>query len=110
MYDDTSLRVFYAGSLGVYGSGGVCSRWYFKFNGAECKNPVSIEGVAYVVSNLVFPIRHRHIEGYCDKIPKGNINVEFWIGKCKIRNIGHGVSGSEEVSRIFIEEVPSPDE
>ena len=105
-YDNTSLRVFYAGSLRSYGSG-VCNRWYFTFDGAECSKPATIEGVAYVTSGNN-PHRHRHIEGYCNQVPKGHIRVGFWIGKCESINLGDGYTGWKSMSRIVVEEVPPP--
>ncbi len=107
-YDNTSLRVFYEGALRSHGSG-VCNRWYFTFDGAECKNPTTIEGVVYVASAQVNPHRHRHIEGYCNQVPKGHIRVGFWIGKCESGNsLGDGHTGWNSTSRIVIEEVPPP--
>ena len=106
-YDNTSLRVFYEGTLrseGVY----VCSRWYFTFDGAECTNPATIEGIVYVHTTHVNPHRHRHIEGYCDQVPKGHVRVGFWIGKCASYTLGDGNTGFNTVSRIVIEEVQPP--
>ncbi len=54
-YDNTSLRVFYEGALRSYGSS-VCNRWYFTFDGAECKKPATIEGVVYVHRPKSIPI------------------------------------------------------
>ncbi|CAB3979693.1 Hypothetical predicted protein [Paramuricea clavata] len=71
-YDNTSLRVFYAGSLRSYGSG-VYNRWYFTFDGAECTKPATIEGIVCAKSTQIEPYRHRHIEGYCNRVPKGHI-------------------------------------
>ena len=106
-YDNTSLRVFYEGTLRSYGSR-VCSRWYFTFDGAECKKPATIEGIVYVHSTTVYPHRHRHIEGYCNQVPKGHIRVGVWIGKCESDSLGDGNTGWNSMSRIVIEEVPPP--
>ena len=106
-YDNTSLRVFYEGNLRSYG-GGVCNRWYFTFDGAECAKPTTIEGVVYVPSTTSNPHRHRHIEGYCNQVPKGHIRVGFWIGKCETSSLGNGYTGWHSQSRIVIEEVPPP--
>jgi hypothetical protein len=101
--------VFYAGTLRSSG-GGVCSRWYFTFDGAECAKPATIEGVVYASSTQLNPQRHRHIEGYCNQVPKGHIRVGFWIGKCHDQNysLGNGYTGWNSMSRIVIEEVPPP--
>ena len=106
-YDNTSLRVFYEGTLRSIGNG-VCTRWYFTFDGAECTKPATIEGIVYVASSQVRTQRHRHIEGYCNQVPKGYIRVGFWIGKYESYNLGDGNTGWNSMSRIVIEEVPPP--
>ena len=106
-YDNTSLRVFYEGNLRSYGNPS-CSRWYFTFDGAECTKPATTEGVVYVASTKVNPLRHRHIEGYCNQVPKGHIRVGFWIGQCESYSLGNGETGWNSMSRIVIEEVPPP--
>ncbi|XP_028402213.1 collagen triple helix repeat-containing protein 1-like [Dendronephthya gigantea] len=106
-YSNTSLRVFYEGTLRSLGSN-VCNRWYFTFDGAECTKPATIEGVVYVASTQVNPHRSRHIEGFCDQVPKGHVRVGFWIGKCEVKTLGNGNTGYLSVSRIVIEEVPPP--
>ena len=100
--------MFYDGNLRSHGSG-VCSRWYFTFDGAECTKPATIEGVVYVRTTTVNPHRHRHIEGYCNQVPKGHIRVGFRIGKCEgYSQAGNGYTGWKSMSRIVIEEVPPP--
>ena len=99
--------MFYEGTLRSYGNA-VCNRWYFTFDGAECTKPATIEGVVYVSSQTVNPERHRHIEGYCNQVPKGHIRVGFWIGKCESYSLGRGHTGWLSQSRIVIEEVPPP--
>ena len=106
-YDNTSLRVFYEGTLRSYGSN-VCNRWYFTFDGAECTKPATIEGVVWVGSTTCSSQAYRHIEGYCNQVPKGHIRVGFWIGKCVYEILGNGETGWNSVSRIVIEEVPPP--
>ena len=99
--------MFYEGTLRSHGST-VCNRWYFTFDGAECTKPATIEGVVYVQSTQVNPYRHRHIEGYCNQVPKGHIRVGFWIGKCQSHGLGDGDIGWGSMSRIVIEEVQPP--
>ena len=99
--------MFYEGNLRSRGNS-VCSRWYFQFDGAECTKPATIEGLVYVGSTTVDPHRHRHIEGYCNQVPKGHIRVGFWIGKCESYSLGDVYTGLDSMSRIVIEEVPSP--
>jgi hypothetical protein len=83
-------------------------QWYFTFDGAECKKPAIIEGVAYVQSTQDDPYRHRHIEGYCNQVPKAHVRVGFWIGKCDNYNLTSGYTGLQSMCRIVIEEVPPP--
>jgi hypothetical protein len=52
--------------------------------------------------------RHRHIEGYCNKIPKGSVRIGIWVGNCKGYGNADAYSGWNSVSRIVIEEVPPP--
>ena len=100
--------MFYEGTFRSHGSG-VCSRWYFTFDGAECTKPATIEGIVYVQSTTVDPHRPRHIEGYCNQVPKGHMRVGFWIGKCdSYSRPGDGDTGYNSMSRIVIEEVPPP--
>ncbi len=100
--------MLYEGTLRSYGSS-VCNRWYFTFDGEECKKPGTIEGVVHVGSSTqVDPHRHRHIEGYCNQVPKGHVRVGFWIGTCEGRGLGNGNTGWLSMSRIVIEEVPPP--
>ena len=100
--------MFYAGTLRSKGNV-VCNRWYFTFDGAECTKPATIEGIVYVEPTNDNAHRHRHIEGYCNQVPKGHIRAGFWIGKCQSGNsLGDGYTGWNSVSRIVIEEVPPP--
>ena len=60
----------------ISGCTGCYKRWYFTFNGVECKNPLPINGILESIH------RHHHIEGYCIKIDKGKVQVGFWVGNC----------------------------
>ena len=105
---NSALHVAYAGTLRVYcSSGRCCSRWHFTFNGNECSGPMTIEGAVYGNPANDNPHRHRHIEGYCENIPAGQVTIGFNIGKCKQYSTTYdGQSGSFSVSRIMIAEVP----
>jgi hypothetical protein len=52
--------------------------------------------------------RHRHIERCCNKILKGIVRVDFWVGNCKGFGNADADSGWNSISRIVIEEVPPP--
>ncbi|XP_046846359.1 collagen triple helix repeat-containing protein 1-like [Xenia sp. Carnegie-2017] len=110
-FDNTSLQVFYGGNLRIHGCNSCCKRWYFTFNGVECKNPLPIDGVFYMANGKSQDIhRHRHIEGYCNKIHKGKVQVGFWVGNCPGYGNADAYSGWNSVSRIVIKEVPPPQE
>ena len=45
---------------------------------------MAIDGVFYMFKGAGTQDihRHRHIEGYCQKVPKGHVRVGFWTGNC----------------------------
>ena len=95
----------------VYGSGNMCSRWYFKFNGNECSGPMTIEAVVYNGWPSGSPelLHHRSFEGYCENILQGAIRVELWVGQCDGGyTLSDAVTGWNSVSRIIIKEVSRP--
>ena len=68
-----------------------------------------IDGLIYIhgVAGLD-PLRVRHIEGYCQNIPKGGVRVGINVGNCAGYGNADAHSGWNSVSRIVIEEVPAP--
>ncbi|XP_078368124.1 collagen triple helix repeat-containing protein 1-like [Oculina patagonica] len=108
VHDSTALHVFYSGALRVYGCTSCCKRWFFTFNGAECSGPMPIDGIVYMQVSGEQPLRVRHIEGYCENIPKGRVRVGFNVGNCKSYGNADAASGWNSVSRIVVEEVPAP--
>ena len=81
-YAGSSLHVYYAGNLRYALCDSCCSRWYFTFNGAECSSPGTIDGAFYLETGRNHnPHLHRHIEGHCNNIQKGQVRVGFWVGK-----------------------------
>ncbi|CAB4017752.1 Hypothetical predicted protein [Paramuricea clavata] len=108
-HHDSSLKVSYGGNLRIYNCNSCCKRWYFTFNGAECKKPLAIDGVFYMARGAGGHgdiHRHRYIEGYCNKIPIGIVRVGFWVGNCNGYGNADAHSGWNSISRIVIEEVP----
>ncbi|KAK3746393.1 hypothetical protein QZH41_018204 [Actinostola sp. cb2023] len=83
----------------------------FAANGAECR-PIRIDGVVYLWKGKITQNhqRVRHIEGHCSNIDKGQVRVGFRVGNCQ----GYGGTdvnvntGRNSASRLFIEEVPAP--
>ena len=96
----------------MYGGTGCCKRWYFTFNGAECSGPSPIDGIVYLggVSRNADPHRVRHIEGHCTNVHKGKVRVGFWVGNCRGYGDADAYSGWNSASRIYVEEVPKPQE
>ena len=106
----TALRVYYGGNLAINNCNSCCKRWYFTFNGAECSAPMAIDGVLYMWKGKGTQqlYRHRHIEGHCLNIPKGNVRVGFWVGNCASYGDADAYTGWNSVSRIFVGEVHPP--
>ena len=109
-FSDTSLHVYWTGALRIYQCTNCCKRWYFTFNGAECSGPLPIDGIVFLgATKSQNPHRVRHIEGHCNNIHKGKVRVGFWVGNCQAYGGGaDAYTGFISVSRIFIEEVPKP--
>ena len=106
-HSHTSLRVFFSGYLRVT-LNYKCKRWYFTFNGDECSNPMTIDGSLYNARSGEHPHRHRHFEGYCDRLPKGAISIGLWVTNCAGYGDADAHTGYRDISRIVIEEVPPP--
>ena len=107
----TAIRVLYQGTLRTYcSSGECCNRWYFTFNGNECGNPATIEGIIYGAPAKDNPNRVTQIEGHCERLPAGTIAVGIHVGKCvrDPRDQHNANSGWNAMSRIIIEELPPP--
>ncbi|XP_078370373.1 uncharacterized protein LOC144654154 [Oculina patagonica] len=111
--DDTGLHVFFNGALRISNCNSCCMRWYFTFNGAECSAPTAIDGVVYMASGgspnaQKYLDRVRLIEGVCQKVPKGEVKVGFSVGNCAGYDAVDALTGWLSVSRIYVEEVPPP--
>ncbi|PFX29261.1 collagen triple helix repeat-containing protein 1-like, partial [Stylophora pistillata] len=107
LQSDTAIKVSFQGNMRVSGSN-KCNRWFFKFNGNECSGPMTIEAVVYSYWPSGSPNLHYHrsLEGYCENILQGRVNVELWVGKCSSGHTqGNAHTGWQSVSRIMIEEV-----
>ena len=106
---DTSLHVYWTGTLRIWRCDNCCKRWYFTFNGAECSGPLPIDGVVLMYKGSgKDPHRVRHIEGHCNNIHKGKVRVGFWVGNCAGYGSADAYTGWNSVSLIFIEKVPKP--
>lgn len=106
----TSLRVYWSGGLRIKNCKNCCKRWYFTFNGNECSTPDPIDGLVYMRSGArLNPFRVRHIEGVCNALPTGTVTVGFHVGYCKGYSYNANAhSGWNSVSRIYVEEIPPP--
>ena len=77
----------------------------------DARGPLPIEGVIHISSiaqSRGGPLRVRHIEGYCQNIPKGGVRVGINVGNCAGYGNADARSGWNSVSRIVVEEVPAP--
>ena len=106
--------MYFNGVLRIHNCNACCKRWFFTFNGAECTAPDAIDGVVYMatgaspnkVKNL---LRVRMIEGVCEKVSKGEVKVGFNLGNCAgFSKAADAYTGWNSVSRIYVEEVPPP--
>ncbi|KAK3715036.1 hypothetical protein QZH41_002685 [Actinostola sp. cb2023] len=83
-HSNSVLHVYWNGEFRVFNCNSCCKRWFFTFNGGECKFPRAIDGIVYLWKGqgTQQPHRVRHIEGHCDKIHKGKVRVGFNVGNC----------------------------
>ena len=110
---DTALRVEYNGDFRIGYCLDCCKRWFFTFNGAECKGPSAIDGLAHIYRNSGKTDTNIHkttyIGGYCQRIPAGTVRVGINVGDCVGKKSGSDAyTGWNSVTRIMIEEVPPP--
>lgn len=107
--DDSYLRVVYMGNIRITGCTACCKRWFFTFNGAECKVPAPIDGSLYQSVNINVH-RPTSIEGYCGGIAAGKVRVGFSVGNCGVplNTNGDAYTGSNQANRVIIEEVEPP--
>ena len=100
----------YNGDIRIAGCLGCCSRWFFTFNGVECRRPLAIDGLMHIASNHGRTDTNIHkvtqIGGYCEGIPKGTARVGFNVGSCVGSKAADAYTGWNSVARIMIEEVP----
>lgn len=112
-YNNTILHVYWNGNFRLRECTVCCKRWFFTFNDAECQSPNAIDGLVYLHSAGYNDDVHRvrHIEGHCtDEIAKGMVRVGFNVGNCDGFGDANAATGWNAVSRLFIEEVPRPQE
>ncbi|XP_069776352.1 collagen triple helix repeat-containing protein 1-like [Narcine bancroftii] len=110
---DSTLRVLFIGSLRLKCKTPCCQRWYFTFNGAECSGPLPIEAIIYLdqgspeLNSTINIHRTSTVEGLCEGITAGLVDVSFWIGLCSEGYPqGDASTGWNSVSRLIIEELP----
>ncbi|MCI4391756.1 hypothetical protein PGIGA_G00138180 [Pangasianodon gigas] len=109
---DSALRVLFSGSLRLKCKTACCGRWYFTFNGAECTGPLPIESIIYLdqgspeFNSTINMHRTSTVEGLCEGISAGLVDVGIWVGTCADYPRGDASTGWNSVSRMFIEELP----
>lgn len=110
LVDKTALKVEYNGDYRVAFCLSCCKRWYFTFNGVECRKPLPIDAVAHIASNHGKRDTNIHrttqFGGYCEGIPKGTVRVGINVGNCARYKSADAYTGWNSVTRIMIEEVP----
>ena len=108
--DSTVLKVEYNGDIRIAGCLDCCSRWFFTFNGVECRKPLAIDGLMHIAQNHGRTDTNIHrvgqIGGYCEGIPKGTVRVGINVGSCVGKKAAEAYTGWNSVARIMIEEVP----
>ncbi|KAI1901933.1 hypothetical protein AGOR_G00039520 [Albula goreensis] len=111
MRSDSTLRVLFSGSLRLKCKMACCQRWYFTFNGAECAGPLPIESIIYLdhgspeFDSTINIHRTSAVEGLCEGIPAGLVDVGIWVGTCADYPRGDASTGWNSVSRVIIEEL-----
>uniref|UniRef100_G3NME4 Collagen triple helix repeat containing 1 n=1 Tax=Gasterosteus aculeatus aculeatus TaxID=481459 RepID=G3NME4_GASAC len=109
---DSSLRVLFSGSLRLKCKNACCQRWYFTFNGAECTGPLPVESIIYLdqgspeLNSTINIHRTSSVEGLCDGVKAGLVDVAVWVGTCSDYPRGDASTGWNSVSRIIVEELP----
>ncbi|KAM4569020.1 collagen triple helix repeat-containing protein 1-like isoform 3-T3 [Fundulus diaphanus] len=109
---DSALRVLFSGSLRLKCKNACCQRWYFTFNGAECTGPLPVESIIYLdqgspeLNSTINIHRTSSVEGLCEGIKAGLVDVALWVGTCSDYPRGDASTGWNSVSRIIIEELP----
>ncbi|XP_048384618.1 collagen triple helix repeat-containing protein 1-like [Stegostoma tigrinum] len=110
---DSALRVLFTGSLRLKCKTACCQRWYFTFNGAECSGPLPIEAIIYLdqgspeFNSTINIHRTSSVEGLCEGINAGLVDVSVWVGLCSNGYPqGDASTGWNSVSRLIIEEMP----
>ncbi|XP_069477571.1 collagen triple helix repeat-containing protein 1 isoform X2 [Ambystoma mexicanum] len=112
MRSHSALRVVFSGSLRLKCKTACCQRWYFTFNGAECSGPLPIEAIIYLdqgsleFNSTINIHRTSSVEGLCEGISSGLVDVAVWVGTCSDYPRGDASTGWNSVSRIIIEELP----
>ena len=110
--DKTALKVEFNGDFRIGYCLDCCSRWYFTFNGVECRHPLAIDGLMHIFRNQGKTNYSIHkttqIGGYCERIPKGTVRVGINVGNCVGKKAADAYTGWNSVTRIMIEEVPPP--
>ncbi|XP_067393454.1 collagen triple helix repeat-containing protein 1 [Emydura macquarii macquarii] len=112
MRSNSALRVLFSGSLRLKCKNACCQRWYFTFNGAECSGPLPIEAIIYLdqgspeLNSTINIHRTSSVEGLCEGISAGLVDVAIWVGTCADYPRGDASTGWNSVSRIIIEELP----
>ncbi|EDO34842.1 predicted protein, partial [Nematostella vectensis] len=112
----TAIHVTYNGPIEIGLCKRCCKRWFFTFNGQECRSPAPIDAIIGLMlvnvnqRNTLPVFRHGTISGYCNSLPRGVVRVALDLSNCPGYPSDSIVVSTEVVAtgRIIIEEVPAP--
>ena len=93
----------------VISGSNVCRRWFITINGIECKSPATIEVAVHPIGvNGLNNHRPGTLDGFCEGISEGRINVGLSVGNCKygLESVKGDAYTCWGVCRLIIEEVP----
>jgi len=107
--DSTVLKVTFDGDYRIAHCKRCCKRWFFTFNGAECRGPLPIDAVELYNNDARNRNHHQHhtIQGFCTSISKGKIRVGINVGNCRGLGNADAWTGWNSVTRIIVEEFPA---
>lgn len=100
------MKVSVTTNMRIYNLMNKCKRWFVTFDGKECL-PVPIDGIVYTDSKEDLH-RTRSFTGHCKIRKSGLINVGLNVGDCASYTGGDAMTGWKSSTRIYIEEIESP--
>ena len=100
----TRLWLQFSSNLRTHGGAGSCCRWALRVNGAQCDVPVN--GNVYINPAGNYH-HHTTINGICNNVPAGNVNVESFIELCPGYGAADCYTGWNSMTALIVREVPA---